>query len=33
MMAWYPVNVDNKTIDEVYVEVAMLIDGLKRGRV
>jgi dTMP kinase len=32
MMAWYPVNVDGKSEDEVYVEIATLIDDLKRKR-
>lgn len=32
MMAWYPVNVDGKSKDEVYVEVSTLIDELMRKK-
>ena len=28
LMAWYPINVDGKTIDEIYVETALLISEL-----
>jgi dTMP kinase len=29
-VSWHPVNVDGKSEDEVYIEVAMLIEGLMR---
>lgn len=31
-MAWYPINVDGKSEDEVYIEVATLLDDLMRKK-